>query len=712
MNAKQRKWVLLFDRALSSSLLKQTGILLVLMLLAFILSFLMLTLSGSDWETFCDAKHLSKWLLPLYLLIDTNALNNLYINEGALAYNNSWMLTASSITFIMGLIIFGMIISVITNTISRRVEDHRSGKIFYLKSGHYIIMGYDDMVPAIIEEIFSKNKDAYILILSSIESETIRKWLNRSLSSAKMDHIIINFGHRTMPECYDKIHLESAKEIFIVGWRTKETHDAMNVENVDSICDYLSKLPQKAGSTTPLPNRITCVFEDLDTYTAFKTTEIFAKVKELDIEFVPYNFYSGWAKQIFVNRCYKNKSDESNNHLYPSMLREDDGEERYAHLVFVGTTNCAVAMAMEAAQILHFPVKQNGEMRKTHITFIEENADKEMDQFITRNHHFFNVEPPHYMDLSRKPEPVHVNPSDERGFLDVEFHFIKGDIYSKKVQDLLCEYAKDKSQSLSIFIAMKNQKDNFTIGMNLPDDIYFNDVPVFIRQDRSDNFVTNLRTQDRAFCKPYCIVENGNLIKEQRHGRYANIYPFGMTDTGFSTDNISLLRAKLINYLYNTIDGNKMKSESLLNAISDDTILAEAQKKWKELKVADKWSNLYCAYSLGIKLETRRKMRQLNCSDTSQDKVALNDDEKKVLAVMEHNRWNVEKLLMGFSKPKENEDKYQHEEFKNELKNNKRVFIHHDIRPYDKLDGVKNIDIDIVDHIPWLLKITERNSNL
>lgn len=704
MKRTSRKWLLQFDRALSSSLLKQILILFLLMVAAFLLSYLMLTFSNVEWVKFCEENGMAKWTLPLYLMLDGNVLNNLYINSTG-ADIKGWLLFASSITYILGVILFsGMIISVLTNAISNRVEDHRKGRLFYLKSDHYIIMGYDDMVPAIISDIFTREPDAYVLLLTAIDAEKIREWLSKSVAFRQMERIIVNYGHRTMQECYSKIHIETAKEIFIVGRREIPTHDAMNVENVDSICSYLKQLKETKGDGMTMPKRITCVFEDLDTYTAFKTTEIFEDVKNLGIEFVPYNFYSGWAKQVFVGRCYKGKKEPDKNIPYPLMLREADGEERYAHLVFVGTTNCAVAMAIEAAHILHFPLKKDGSQRKTLITFIDRNANDEMDQFTTRYHHLCKEALIQYEDLTREPKEIDFK-RVENSFLDIEFHFIKGDIFSEKVQERLCQYATDPKQSLSIFLAMRNPKDNFQIGMNMPDIIYYSDTPIFIRQDRSDNFVTNLRQQDEKFSSAYNTVVDGKLVEDNRHGRYANIYPFGMTDTGFSSDKMSLKRAKLVNYLY-YVD---MKEESLLNALSDKIIWNDANVFWNDLSVANKWSNLYNAYSIRIKLETLRKTRGLKLDDTSRDKESLNPDEAKILAVMEHNRWNVEKLLMGFSKPEPKEDKYEYPEFADKLKKNKKVFIHHDIRPFDKLDGVKKYDILISEHIPWILKMTERS---
>ena len=102
-------------------------------------------------------------------------------------------------------------------------------------------------------------------------------------------------------------------------------------------------------------------------------------------------------------------------------------------------------------------------------------------------------------------------------------------------------------------------------------------------------------------------------------------------------------------------------------------------------------------------------MRGLQPNDTSHDQHPLSEEEIQTLAVTEHNRWNVEKLLMGFRSPKPEEDKYEHPEYKNALKNNKKLFIHHDIRPFQDLDDVRLMDFEIVKYIPWILKMTEND---
>ena len=708
MKNKKRTLWLGFDRALSHDLGKQVLILLGMLFAIFCLSFVLLNISGGDWKAYCNKYQLNKFFFPLYLLIDGNTFHDLY-SQG---YVRGWPLILSSLIYVAGVIVFtGMIIAAMTNMIARRVERHRDGLIHYLKSGHYVIMGYDEMVPSIITEIFNRNPNADVLLLTAVDAKIIHERLLKSVARKQMDQIFINYGQRTAKEYYKDIYLESASEIFIVGKRSLPAHDAINVECVDSICDYLKEI---GGNQRP--KRITCVFEDLDTYAAFKTSEIFQEVRELGMEFVPYNFYAGWAKQVFFSQSYKEKRNPSEAIAYPSIYGKGitPEDKKNVHLVFVGTTNFAVSFAMEAAHMLHFPNFKDDNGRRTRITFIDLNADKERDLFVTRNRHYFDIQSYYYRDYTdlKVNEPNNTLLSkdfDIHDFLDVEFEFIKGDVFSQEVQDEIRQWAADENQYLSIFLAMADQRNNFIMGMNMPDEVYDHRIPVFVRQDRADNFVTNLRKVDQNKQK-YAFMKDGELKEEDRKGRYANLYPFGMDDMAYCSEEKALRMAKLINYLYNKADYTTFRfPDSLILDITSKTeIWQDAEKFWKTLSVAHKWSNLYCAYNIPCKLASLRAMRGLEPDDTSHDLDALSKEEIREIAAVEHNRWNVEKLLMGYRKAKPNEDKYScpdNPDFADKMSKNKKLFIHHDIRPFDKLDAVKQMDFEIARCLPWIVRV-------
>lgn len=718
MSHQKNRFKLFIDRALSRSIWQQALTLVGLLLFLLLVSALLLLCSKGSWSDFCTRNHISPWLLPIYLLIDTNALNYIYTSGGC-----GWMLFACTVIYIFGLLVCsGMLIGVITNYIGDRVQKHRDGLLHYVKSGHYVIMGYDDMVPSIIAEIFTKAPDADVVLLTALDAKQVNEKLLRSVARNKMDQIFVTYGHRMVMDTYKDIHLEVAEEIYIVGNRTRPAHDAINVECMDNIQSYL-----KNKVLEHVPKRITCVFEDLDTYAAFKTTELFSQIGKMGIEFIPYNFYAGWAQQVFVRRSYQEKNRKEKlgyPSVYGNGIMPDD--KKFVHLVFVGTSNFSVSFAMEAAHLLHFPnFSEKDKSPRTRITFIEKNADEELRQFATRNRHFFEVQPYYYADMTKENSVYVVEKKEEMvsqcmdctDFLDVEFEFIKGDAYAFNIQTLIGAWAKDTNQYLALFLATNDQRGNFMLGMNMPDAVYDHAIPVFIRQDRADDFVTNLRETDAALCAKdgkavkYYYVEDNELKDKERKGRYANIYPFGMDDMAFCDAERALRQAKLINYLYDTADYSsfRFKDTLILNAIPEDTIWADAETLWRKLSVAKRWSNLYCAYSIPCKLATLRAMRGMKPTDSSRDRDSLDYNEIEQLARVEHNRWNVEKLLMGFRKPEKKEDKYDDDNklFANELKKNKDLFIHHDIRPFGDLDDVQKLDYEIAKYIPWILEMTE-----
>ena len=712
MSSKRNTFKLFIDRALSRSIRRQILILIITLAILFGVSALLLLCSKTAWVDFCKGKQLSPLLLPLYLLIDTNALNCIYTEN-----QSGWMLFACTIIYIFGLVVCtGMLIGVITNYIGDRVNNYRNGLQQYVKSGHCIIMGYDDMVPSIIKEVFSKMPKADVVLLTAMDAKMVTEKLRRSVARNEMDKVFVTYGHRTVKDYYKDIHLEAAEKIYVVGNRTRPEHDAINVECVDSICTYL-----KETQSDHKPQRITCVFEDLDTYASFKTTEIFSEIREMGIDFIPYNFYAGWARQVFVKRSYKEKNKPDKEFPYQSVYGDGitPDDKKYVHLVFVGTTYFSVAFAMEAAHLLHFLNFEQDNSLRTRITFIEKNADEELKIFATRNRHFFEVQPYYYRDLTEgyfpevqdiPQEKLLLKELKQHEFLDVEFEFIKGNVYSSDVQRLIKDWANEHKgkQYLSIFLATSNQRDNFTLGMNMPDEVYDNAVPVFIRQNRADDFVTNLREADNEE-NNYYSIKGGTLTETIRKGRYAHIYPFGMDDMAYFSDEIAFYQAKLINYLYCNSDNNRFPDTLVLNALSDETIWNEADEAWGELKVSERWSNLYAAYSIRCKLDSLRAMRGLDKDDHSRDQSPLSTTEIEEIAKVEHNRWNVEKLLMGYRKAKPEEDKYDHDGYTKEWKSNKKNFyIHSDIRPFDDLDGVKQLDLEIAKFIPWILNMSEK----
>ena len=691
---KLHNWRLKFDRIFSESVWQQILVLIVIFLVALVIGWIVCSqLTFGE-----DAQKLTFWEWALYILIDGNALNTLYMDdfpEGG----QRWVMLFVTLGSLLGIILFGgMLISIFTNMLERRIENYRSGKKTYLVSGHTVVLGYDEIVPSIIRQVCEGNQQMYVLLQSSLPSEELREKLRVSIAQEFEERIIIRNGHRTSLQDLQELRLAQACSIYVVGDRTAGNHDAMNIECLDKIAELL----KQAGSEHP--DTVTAVFEDAETYAAMQVTDLFDNLRQVGVEFVPFNFYVDWAKQMFVDCNY---TDNGVTHNYPHLDRDGiaPDDHRHVHLVIVGASTFGMTLAIEAAKMLHFP-NFDGKNHKTEITFIDLNADQERFLFLSRYRHFFEVESYRY---EGELIPATKFSGDDADFLDVEFGFVKGDIYSPEIQKLITQWATDGDQLLSIVLAMTDARLNMSAAMSLPDEVYESCVPVFVRQNTSSTFLSKLQATSAAHqYEKKTIGPDGQVVSSQPVSRYANIYPFGMTDIVFDVQKRTRLMGECINYLYHLyFNTTKVSDDGLEGMMKYDRqqVLQEAHALWKTCKESDQWSSLYGAYNIPFRVRTFEAMG-IN------DLMHLDADLVERMGIVEHNRWTVEKLLMGFRKPLPNEDSYNLKADASTVKdfkknNNKHHFIHSDIRPFNQLDSIQEIDKEIVRFIPWFLKMTD-----
>jgi hypothetical protein len=174
--------------------------------------------------------------------------------------------------------------------------------------------------------------------------------------------------------------------------------------------------------------------------------------------------------------------------------------------------------------------------------------------------------------------------------------------------------------------------------------------------------------------------------------KYRNIKPFGMLDNCLNVSDLSNpdMLAKKIHYVYDCYFDEKSYHQI------PDLIPAQDQlnEKWNKIPTAEKWSNRYHANMIGIKLRS---------FDTEELKTAIErkDNNAEIIDLMaqvEHNRWNMEKLLLGFRPATGSEQKMA----KSILKKN---FIHPDIKEFSDIpDDMKEVDRMITKALPLIIK--------
>lgn len=646
----------------------------------------------------------------IMLLIDPGQTNTIL-------YDNT-RIFAVIISLFGQVLIIGVTISVISNMLIRRVELYRNGKIYYKLSNHITILGFDKMTLSLVKQICADEKynDYDILIMSSDNIPLVREQVFSVIDKDDVRRFFFFRGRNNSDEDLSRLNFRKVKEIFIIGDTHEINRDAANMEAFRKVVFFIrslieqKKIKMKVGERTP----VMVLLEHQTTFTAFQTVDLslpmkvsspFEEKKKINVvDFRPFSYYENWAKKLIYTREYNDVGSTGiSKVIYPSLDRGGitADSEKYVHLVIFSMSRMGVALGTLAAQVCHFPNFVTKKI-KTKITFIDENADIEMQYFMGRYSHFFEISEAifeNYIDDSQ-PEMPKILYEQWKDMLDIQFHFIKGSAEKQSIRNLIEEWANDKRQILSIAVCRRESSENMAIGFYLPDSVYENEIPVFIRQKSSGALLTMLNSNENSY-------------------KYKQIYPFGMQDDCYELDYKEYDIARLFNYFYS----GKGKNEIDYN---------EIKESWLNLPIAHQWSNLYLTYSVPFKLNSLKPLdndpakidyesfSQFLSYKKSEDGQITVPPELQLVAQVEHNRWNVEKLLLGFRALRPDEDEVLLEidrgvkngtRKKEDLKDKRNyyknsLYAHYAIRPYSMLDEDTNkYDIEMTEKIPELFAI-------
>jgi hypothetical protein len=122
---------------------------------------------------------------------------------------------------------------------------------------------------------------------------------------------------------------------------------------------------------------------------------------------------------------------------------------------------------------------------------------------------------------------------------------------------------------------------------------------------------------------------------------------------------------------------------------------------WRGLLTAHKWSNRYFADSI------KSRIRSFDLDD----KVEKIDVEQiELMSRVEHNRWNMEKLLMGYRATTPLEKELIAKDLSKKSYFKKTLFAHNDIVPFDELladasgTNAQEYDRRIMKSLPLIIK--------
>lgn len=359
----------------------------------------------------------------------------------------------SIISAFLGIILLsGFLVSSFVNFLSRRASNWKNGFIHYRVrhfDNYVIIIGVNDLAAHIIKTLSTQVGVDYILIQTRQDVEKMRMRLDLSLDKREEDKLVFYYGERTSYEDIDKLHVEKAQQVFILGedvdFENEKDHDAYNIECLEHISHYIEEHQKKwtlskyFNEVFSKPNNKRCRchvnFEYQSTFTAFKATHMYQQLSKT-VLFLPFNIHEQWAKKVLVDnfaivpsdkkgelkvqryvpfdtyidndgiekgiteKCYTIESDIEGKEIVKFDNSRDC--EKTVHFIIMGMNQMGTALATQLALLSHFPnyggdeINKAGnthlkEKRRTTITFIDDQAKKEGEYFMGRFASLFSV---------------------------------------------------------------------------------------------------------------------------------------------------------------------------------------------------------------------------------------------------------------------------------------------------------------------------------
>lgn len=564
----------------------------------------------------------------------------------------------------------------------------------YLKKGvqknsYAVVIGANEVAPSVIKNLLKhedekknsldyahEKENKYVILQTCSEIGEVRQTLKAYLTEDEYDHVIIYSDIRNSYEGLQDLHLEDASEIYVLGENTTvdggETyHDTMNMRCVNLIADILvssddyqtlkakeedlSKLadaPKNEEQRKRLQDEIDAVVDRFDskkrnckvlfeyqtTFSIFQFSDVPDKV-HYAMHFIPFNRYESWARRVMVDNKALALVDESGNSkcsqqiTYKPLdnyegLKPNDTQR--VHFIVVGMSKMGVAMGTQALFQAHYPNYVKDNSLKSRITFIDANAEQEMNFFKGRYATLFELVRNRYIDakeckdyqlnsdyqwidpmLDPKTKWKHLSAKGEN-FLDVEIEFVKGELESEKVREYLRQVTADKNSKVTIAICLPLTHQSVAAALYMPNEVYDNVQEIWVYQREAADIITNLEHA------------------RETNKRYEKLRPFGMLYGEYIDSRTHYLKALLVNAVYDMDGVHYKKNERDMKKPETYKDLIDS---WNDLTVALQWSNKYFADSM---------YQKLRC-------MTEDEDCKDYLARCEHNRWNVQQLLLGFS---------------------------------------------------------------
>ena len=466
VNSRGAKFKLVFDRIISQGhSIQFYWLVSCFVLLLTFLSALMGTLDAFADFTAGNSLNWNPLSLTYLLLTDTSTISSILQNNNHIA--NAIVIFCILISVTGTLLFTGLLVSVFSNFLQRRVEDFQKGRLHYNLSDHIVFIGYDSILPQLVKQCaeYEANKNKKIIVQTKLPSEQVREDIRTLMTdNGSFRNIIFYNGRRDSIKDLRTLDLESASEIFIIGNRHSDNHDELNLQCLNYVCDIINECSEikKHDKKT----QIHLLIEDHTEYSKMK----FIWEKEERFSVILFNLYAIWAKTLLHG-----------NSEYP-QIDTPPTEQQAINIVIFGMSKYGSSIGIEA--INTFKHKKS----KTIVTFICNEAQSEMDMLRARFPELFCEIKSSFNNMIDSPTIYESRKSEkEKETLNIEIEFIETNPFNSK----LYAYLGGRKLKKYVFLCTDKNTLDLNCALFMPHEVLLKS-QVYILQKHGNQFVSKL----------------------------------------------------------------------------------------------------------------------------------------------------------------------------------------------------------------------------
>ena len=567
------------------------------------------------------------WSIPLFKTIQLFLLNS--GAEDDQDHPSNFLLTIARLSAAL------LFLTVSGTIVVRVLDDVRSMPRMLGQSEHIVICGLGQIGLQLLDDLHQQQRSNRVII---IENDEANPWLDyaRSLGA----NVVI--GDSTKADTLSEARVGYAKEAFVVTG-----DDGVNLEVVAELSLLFAKHPGRAKS-------LSLYVHIVDTSFAM-TIQPYSKILH-DTPLLVVHIFN--VAKSAATRVVTEKLWQFAPQLPPQV----------AHFVILGFGNMGKTLALQLAQLAHFP-----NQKRSRFTIADGHIKQEAARFLSRFGRFTGWNPDHYGVTSfsaesdqwnwndhQLPEQLRVCSDEAIQYVcNAEFVELPEGRCHEGFSTRLASLFADPNVKPIVFVCGQQDRENFETAVQLREQLTLlgqPNVPIFVWLPRQPALAEMLaRDGDEQF-------------------------------VGFGECRVSASYEEITNPMRETI-GMLIHQDHQWQATMPS--VGSSATPWEATRDDFRESSRVAADHLAIKLSMLgfRLQRNEGTGPKPQYFESIKITDAGTLAHMEHNRWVAERLLSGWRyAPKPTDEKTM-------VQNNQRK-SNHNLVPWDKLDRERQKDLD------------------